>query len=174
MFNAHTRRTFSPKPFGVAIALALAASGCASDYNNPSTGITRYQPSTVNESGPARTGQATVPTGGGNQLPQRAGSARYPGSAIPSNVSESAPARTGSASTPTGGPGQSAPTPTTEAMNRLPRTPSSVNESAPARTGSASVPTAQVPAFETADVNRNGVIDRFEYEGLFQGRGATR
>lgn len=171
MFNAHKSRAFGPKVF--ALAFALAASSCASDYNNPSTGISRTQPSSVNESAPARTGQATVPTGGGNQLPQQT-EARYPGSAIPSNVSESAPARTGAASTPTGGPGQSAPAPTTEAMNRLPRTPSGVNESAPARTGSANVPTAQVHSFETADANRDGVIDRSEYYRLFGARGATR
>ena len=161
----------APKLLG--LAFTLAATSWASDYNNPNTGISRTQPSSVNESAPARTGKATVPTGGGNQLPAQTG-ARYPGSAIPSNVSESAPARTGRASTPTGGAGQSAPPPNTEAMNRLPRTPSSVNESAPARTGRATVPTGQVQSFETADLNRNGVIDRSEYDALFGARGATR
>ena len=127
------------------------------------------RPSSVSESAPARTGPASVPS-----EPAAGGKPAYP-RAKPSGVSESAPATTGPASTPTHGQGRSAPAAKTEAVNRLPQTPSSVSESAPARTGSATVPTARAPqSFEAADLNKDGVIDRREYERLFPAQGATR
>ena len=121
-------------------------------------------PSTVNESAPARTGAATVPSGSGNQpLSGSAARSAYPPQ-TPSGANESAPARAGSAATPTGGQGQSA-VGKTESINRLPQTPSSVSESAPARTGAATVPTARyTPMWSQADANNDGVIDRFEFD----------
>ena len=117
--------------------------------------------SSVSESAPARTGQATVPT----EAP-RAGTPAYPSGTNPSGVNESSPATAGRASTPTRGQGQSAVAPKAESMNRLPETPSSVSESAPSRTGRARVPTA--PAFDAVDLNRDGVLDRSEYDRFMQ------
>lgn len=123
--------------------------------------------SSVSESAPARTGTATVPT----EVP-RAGTPAYPPTTSPSSANESAPATTGPASTPTRGQGRSAPAPRTDSMSRLPETPSSVSESAPARAGKATVPTA--PNFDRLDFNKDGVIDRSEYDRFFREKKRTR
>ena len=123
--------------------------------------------SSASESAPARAGSATVPTEG-----PRAGTPAYPPTTSPSSVSESAPATTGPGSTPTRGQGRSAPPQRTDSMGRLPEAPSSVSESAPARTGKASVPTA--PRFDTLDYNKDGVIDRSEYDRFFREKKRAR
>ena len=137
--------------------LALSTVGL---LTGAATGWAAQPPSSANESAPATTGSATTPT----QSPGRAGTNVMPDK-NPAGANESQPATTGRASTPTAGQGRSGLPPSTEPMNRLPNTPSSVSESAPARTGKAKVPTANVTKmWGTADRNRDGYIDRSEFE----------
>lgn len=148
------------KTLGAMIAAALLAMPAVSTAQK-----TNQHPSSVNESAPAQTGPATVPTGPGGRQPLAGGAPAYPPSGA-SGVNESMPATAGGASTPTAGQGKSAaPVGRTDSMNRQVQTPSSVNESAPARTGQATVPTARYTRnWGEADVNRDGVVDRFEFD----------
>ena len=140
----------------IAALFAVPVAGFAKEVKTPSG---------VSESAPARTGPATVPTGPGGRQPLAGGAPEYPPRG-PSGVSESSPATVGPASTPTVGQGRSAaPVGSTGAMDRLPQTPSSVSESAPARTGAATVPTARYTRdWSAADANKDGVVDRFEFD----------
>lgn len=138
----------------VAAALAFPAAAA----NNPSS---------VNESAPARTGSASVPTGGSNPSIRSSENVALPKS--PSSVNESAPARTGT-STPTGAPSH-AMRMGTEPTDHKMKTPSSVNESAPAQTGKQTTPTAKgkkhrrsAMRFDDADMNKDGNVDRMEFD----------
>lgn len=151
-----TKRVDMKKPLSAITIAALFALPAVSTAQQ-----TNKNPSSVSESAPARTGPATVPTGPGGR--EAGGTPAYPPKG-PGGVNESMPAAAGNASTPTAGKGQSA-APRTESMNRQVQTPSSVNESAPARTGKATVPTARhTRNWGEADSNRDGVVDRFEFD----------
>lgn len=148
------------KPLSAIIAAALLAMPAVSTAQQ-----TDQKPSSVSGSAPARTGPATVPTGPGGRQPLAGGAPAYPPKGA-SGVNESMPATAGQASTPTAGKGQSAaPVGRTDSTSRQVQTPSSVSESAPARTGQASVPTARhTRNWGEADANRDGVVDRFEFD----------
>lgn len=143
------------KPLSAMVAAALFALPAASIAQQTST-----QPSGVSESAPARAGSATVPTG---RPDGRGGAPAYPPTGA-SGVSESSPGTAGRASTPTAGQGKTA-APRTESTPHKVQTPSSVSESAPARTGQDTVPTARYTRnWSEADTNRDGVVDRFEFD----------
>ena len=57
-------------------------------------------------------------------------------------------------------------------MNRLPQTPSGVSESAPARSGKGTVPTSS--EFDRLDYNKDGVIDRSEYDRFMKNKKRPR